>query len=140
MLMGASAELSIQVPDELAALPSVRSALRAWLEDVGVEGQAADDIVLASWEACANAVEHPLHPGHHEVLLDARASRSRVCVSVHDSGCWRGPTSRPYRGLGLEIVNALMDDVSIRRARDGTVVRMCREVESGPGPGPGPGP
>lgn len=132
--MGASVELSIQVPDELAALPSVRTALRAWLEDVGVAGQAADDIVLASWEACANAVEHPLHPGHHELLLDARASRLRVCVTVHDAGCWREPTSRPYRGLGLEIVNALMDDVSIRRVRDGTVVHMCRELEPRPAP------
>jgi anti-sigma regulatory factor (Ser/Thr protein kinase) len=123
-------ELSLHLTDDPQALPQVRRALREWLHEVGVAGDVADDIVLASWEACANAVEHPLEPAEHEVVVDARVRSSQVCVDVRDAGRWRRREARPYRGLGLTIVNALMDEVSIRRGgRSGTVVHMCRALD-----------
>jgi anti-sigma regulatory factor (Ser/Thr protein kinase) len=122
-------ELSLHLPDDSRALPRVRRALRTWLDDVGVGGEVADDIVLASWEACANAVEHPLQPVRHEVVVDARMSPSRVCIDVRDAGRWRRRRARAYRGLGLTIVNALMDEVSISSGRRGTVVHMCRALD-----------
>ena len=52
--------LSLTIPDRLDALDALRRALRCWLDRAGVERETAEDVVLATWEVCANAVEHPL--------------------------------------------------------------------------------
>jgi anti-sigma regulatory factor (Ser/Thr protein kinase) len=136
--MTASPVLSMRFAADIGALPSVRTAMRRWLESLGVRGPAADDIVLASWEACANAVEHPLEAAEQlkaaerDVSIDAKADGSHVLVLVRDAGSWRQEATRPYRGLGLTLVSAVMDNVKIIRGEDGTIVRMCRCVERGP--------
>jgi len=132
--MNASPVLSMRFAADLGALPSVRRAMRRWLESLGVVGPAADDIVLASWEACANAVEHPLDAAERDLCIDARAGSSLVCVLVRDAGSWRERAAPPYRGLGLTLVNAVMDDVAIIHGEEGTIVRMCRCLERGPRP------
>jgi anti-sigma regulatory factor (Ser/Thr protein kinase) len=106
----------------------VRSALRRWLRRAGVDEAASADVVVAVWEACANAVEHPLRPRARELVVEADALASTVSVAVRDSGHWRPPEERPDRGLGLTLVSGLMDDVLIERRPQGTEVRMVRAV------------
>ena len=129
--MSISTHLSLRLPADADSLPVVRRELRSWLARAGVEGTPADDIVLASWEACANAVEHPVEPdATGEIDVEASLSAERVCVQVRDTGRWRERRAhRAHRGLGLQLVRALMHDVSIQPQERGTEVRMCRSLE-----------
>lgn len=127
--MARACQLVVVVPAEARALPMIRSAIRGWLGVVGVDGMAAADVVVATWEACANAVEHPVDRTTPELVVEAAADDERVCVSVVDSGHWRPPgRSGPLRGHGLTLVFGLMDDVLVERRADGTEVRMVRHV------------
>jgi anti-sigma regulatory factor (Ser/Thr protein kinase) len=127
--MDGASHLSFVVPAEPRALPMIRGAVRGWLSLLGVERMAAADIVVATWEVCANAIEHPVDRATRELVVEAEAEPGCVRVSVVDSGRWRPPgRSGPSRGLGLTIVSGLMDDVLVERRGRGTEVRMVRNV------------
>ena len=105
----------------------MRTDLRRWLGRVGVPGGVAEDIVLAAWELCANAIEHPAQPDPSEVTLDAEAYTHGVRVTVHDAGVWNGHRlTRAKRGLGLRIVEGLVDRLAVRRGFEGTEVMLFR--------------
>jgi anti-sigma regulatory factor (Ser/Thr protein kinase) len=117
------------MPDDLGALAGMRRELRAWLSDRGVEPETAEDVVLAAWEVCANAIEHPVDRLYHEVTLVATADPSGVRVVVEDSGVWREHTvPRPDRGLGLRIANAMVDRMAIVCRPPGTEVVLWRST------------
>ena len=60
--MESNSTFSYTMPDRLDALSELRTELRAWLAGTGVDRETAEDVVLAAWEVCANAVEHPVRP------------------------------------------------------------------------------
>ena len=118
---------SYTIPDRLDALRELRAALRSWLVGAGVDEDAAEDVVLAAWEVCANAVEHPVDREGAGVTLMASATPVGVRVAVHDTGSWRERNmQRRDRGLGLRLAQAMMDRISILRGRPGTEVGMWR--------------
>ena len=80
---------SYTMPDRLEALSGLRTELRAWLSRSGVDRETAEDVVLAAWEVCANAVEHPVDRRHHDVTLVATAGATGLCIVVEDTGSWR---------------------------------------------------
>ena len=116
------------MPDRLEALPGLRTELRAWLSRSGVDCDTTEDVVFAAWEVCANAVEHPVDPKHHDVTLVATVGSSGVCVVVEDSGSWRDGVPRPGRGLGLRLARAMVDRMSIVRQSPGTEVVLWRST------------
>jgi len=116
---------SLLMERSLAQLPELRSGLRSWLIEADVAGETTEDIVLACWEAAANAVEHPLNPSG--VRIDVERHRDRIVVSVADTGLWQvRAVPRFERGLGLRLVSALMDEVQVVPTREGTRVLMWR--------------
>ena len=123
-------ELRLTLPAEPEALQTAREELRAWLEHGGVGRDDAHDIVLATWEACANAVEHPEEPIASEFRLEALRQGDRVRVTVSDAGQWRPPSERQERGLGLLLMRNLMESVEVTPAPTGTVVLMERHLKS----------
>ena len=50
--------LHVRIPSDVGALDVVRDALRVWLAGASLDRTDAEDVVLATWEACANAIEH----------------------------------------------------------------------------------
>jgi anti-sigma regulatory factor (Ser/Thr protein kinase) len=123
-----SHRLSLTTPATTAALPTVRSDLRRWLDDAEVDEPIAADVVLAVWEVCANAVEHAVDPRSPTLVVDAAITSRSIRVRVRNSGGWRAPVRRATRGLGLPLVRAMMDDVRIRTEIQGTEVRMVRSL------------
>ena len=119
---------SYTVPGELEALPKLRAALRAWLAGVGVDAAAREDVVLAAWEICANAVEHPTDREAAEVTVDGWASPQGVRIAVRDRGSWRTAVRRPGRGLGLRLARAMTDRLLILTNGAGTDVVMWRST------------
>ena len=126
--MGHAATFDRSIAPHLDQLPVVRSELRCWLGGLHVPSNVAEDIVLAAWELCANAIEHPGQT-ERNVTLEGRALPRGIRVSVRDPGTWTGKAfSRPNRGLGLRIVEGLVDRLAIRRGFGETEIVLFRST------------
>ena len=119
-------ELVRSFPAQPAALAEMRSSLRDWLSRCRIPDGIAEDLVLASSEACANAVEHAEDPT--EAVFDLRAEKigDDIVVSVRDYGRWREPRERSDRGFGLKLMAGMVDAVEITRLASGTEVQLRR--------------
>jgi anti-sigma regulatory factor (Ser/Thr protein kinase) len=93
------------------------------------------DVVLAVWEACANAIEHAVDPAGDSLEVRAELSDSVLRVSVEDTGSWSPPTERADRGLGLRLMHAAMSSVEITRGADGTRVMLEKSLAGAADPG-----
>jgi anti-sigma regulatory factor (Ser/Thr protein kinase) len=118
---------SIRLPAEPVQLSVIRSMLRTWLSELGVSESVTYDILVASGEACANAIEHAygLRPG--EIQVDVSRSDHRLTVSVKDQGSWRDARGE-NRGRGLPIMNKLASAVDVLRTNEGTDVRLTWDL------------
>jgi serine phosphatase RsbU (regulator of sigma subunit)/anti-sigma regulatory factor (Ser/Thr protein kinase) len=115
--------LHLRVPAELDSLAFVRDALRSWLDPAPLPTEDAQDVVLAAWEACANAIEHAASPSEAFVEISAELDDSRVRVRIADTGRWVPPVDRSHRGLGLRLMRATTD-VSLDTGDGGTSVEI----------------
>jgi PAS domain S-box-containing protein len=120
-------QVDLGAVDDLAAS---RTALRSWLDRVGVPTDQALDVLIAAGEALANAIEH----GHREtpgpVSLRAVALADSLLLTVADAGSWKEPDEQPSlnRGRGLALMRALMHDVTIDTRTSGTTVHMHARI------------
>ena len=128
--MSVSDQFCLAIPATSGALPTARTALRRWLSQSGVDPKTAAEVLVAVWEACANAIEHPVQPTSAQVVVRGDAGEETLSVSVRDSGRWQPRRRSATRGFGLTLVNGLMDDVLIERRPDGTEVRMIRRLRA----------
>jgi serine phosphatase RsbU (regulator of sigma subunit) len=119
-----STRLELELPAEPEAVSTARHRLEHWLAETG-EGH--DDVLaikLALSEACANAVEHAYGPGQgHTFQLLVERLDGEVVIEVSDFGHWRAARGS-RRGLGLGMIEQLMDSVNVKRTSSGTTVRM----------------
>jgi len=116
----------------LPALPrelqTMRSALRRWLEDIGLAEQAREDVVTACGEICANAMAHAYAPAGGTVVLEASKQAGGLRVVVRDAGRWRPPQDGD-RGRGIAIARAIMNCVEIDPGPAGTTVTMWKDLD-----------
>jgi anti-sigma regulatory factor (Ser/Thr protein kinase) len=126
------APLELAVPAQRDSLPRIRRELARWLDTAAVSELDARDIVLAAWEAGANAIEHAGTGGDSLVCIEAELSGDRVRIGVRDAGRWKEPQPRQDRGLGLRLIEALMATVDIDRSSDGTRIMMERPLTREP--------
>jgi serine phosphatase RsbU (regulator of sigma subunit)/anti-sigma regulatory factor (Ser/Thr protein kinase)/transcriptional regulator with GAF, ATPase, and Fis domain len=129
--------LEVRVPGDLGALNLIRDTLRVWLEGVPAARAESEEIVLAVWEACANAIEHAHDPASEVVKLTAAVDDSTVRVVVEDTGGWKPPTETPGRGLGLRLIRSLMSSVDVATGDDGTRVTLEKALAGAGEPQPG---
>ena len=111
-------------------LRPMRRRLAAWLGGLHLPGETVMDIVTATDEACANAIEHGADCDPSEqVAVEAHVALDRVVVLVSGPGAWRHVPSGPHRGRGLLIMRGLMDEVLIRRDPDRSTVRLVKVLD-----------
>jgi anti-sigma regulatory factor (Ser/Thr protein kinase) len=121
--------LRITMPAERSVLGSFRRALGLWLKQCAVGDEESREIILASNEALANAIEHAYGPADGSVQMNAEFSEHEVSITVRDFGSWREPRGE-NRGRGLTLIEAVMDSVTVtKRPQEGTEVRMVRKVK-----------
>ncbi|HEX6458380.1 MAG TPA: SpoIIE family protein phosphatase [Thermoleophilaceae bacterium] len=113
-------------PSELSRL---RRMLRRWLRATEATAQEIYDITIACGEASANAIEHAYGARPASFEVEGVLEGDTVTVWVRDSGSWRAPRGK-HRGRGLNLIDALMEDVRIERGKHGTEVRMRRRIGS----------
>jgi serine phosphatase RsbU (regulator of sigma subunit)/anti-sigma regulatory factor (Ser/Thr protein kinase) len=119
-----SGALQIHLPAEPASVPVARHRVERWLAETGEGRDDVFAIALAVSEACANAVEHAYGPEYdHTFRLRAERTSGEVAIEVSDSGRWRTPRGS-QRGLGLGMIEQLMDAVDVEPTSAGTTVRM----------------
>jgi serine phosphatase RsbU (regulator of sigma subunit)/anti-sigma regulatory factor (Ser/Thr protein kinase) len=128
LLAVAPEQLDLRVPSDVEALALVRDSLRIWLQGTPATPADAHDLVLAAWEACANAVEHAREPAGEHVCIQANLIDGAVRIVVEDSGSWAQPAKRSDRGLGLRLMHSLMSSVDIARDEAGTRVTLEKEL------------
>lgn len=107
----------------------MRHALSSFLTALKIPEDRQIDIVTASGEALANAVEHA-YPESDVGGVELNALMDRpdsVTVEVIDRGAYVEPRERANRGFGLRIVRAVAESVEIDTA-DGTAIRMTFHV------------
>lgn len=126
------APLTLTLPVDTESLKTMRIELERWLDEASVPDHDARDVVLASWEAGANAIEHAQAPEGSSFHLDAVLAGDRIRVEVADEGRWREPSPRENRGLGLRLIEALMTSVDVDRGESGTRVVMERPLSREP--------
>jgi len=117
-------------PTELSRL---RRLLMRWLRLTQATAQEIYDITIAAGEACANAIEHAYGARTARFDVEGAVKDGFLCLSVRDYGSWRAPRGE-HRGRGLQLIEALMEDVEIVRGDRGTEVRMRRRLSALEGP------
>lgn len=115
------------MPAEPAELARMRRALAAWLRGVGVGPAEVNDLVLASAEACSNAIRHAYGPSAGTVEVEAYRDDGAIELVVRDFGRWRQRRG-PGGGRGLALIEALTPSMHIERGESGTVVTMRRTI------------
>jgi anti-sigma regulatory factor (Ser/Thr protein kinase) len=120
-------QLSLTIPADPERLGSVRRNLGRWLSGHQVPKEDADNMILASSEACANSIEHAYGPGEGSVDIDAEVHDGEITIVVRDRGRWKAPRNGD-RGRGLVFIQACMDSYTLTRGDTGTEVRMHRRV------------
>lgn len=106
----------------------IRGELREWLERSVVPAEVVADVLIATNEAVANAIEHGSLDGNAAIRLRAERVDGRVRIEVVDAGSSAVGTPDPDRGRGMAMMRAVMDVVELRPSPTGTTVRMERTL------------
>ena len=123
----ASLYLRVQALPEYASL--LRRRIRMWLAEAGANKVEIFEVLLASTEAFSNAVEHAQKPTRPVVEIRGSITDHAVSISIRDYGTWaNGQTRKNGGGMGLPIIERLMDAVHVERLLDGTTVTMRRRL------------
>jgi anti-sigma regulatory factor (Ser/Thr protein kinase) len=125
------APLAMEFTADVNHLGPSRSALRSWLGQAGVEPDQIYDVLIATGEAVANAIEH----GHRDrpegtVSVRATAAVDRLQVTVTDTGTWKASNTvaNVNRGRGIILMRGLMEDFTIHSDDAGTTVHMNTRI------------
>lgn len=113
------------VADRATAL---RVALGEWLTSLDVSPERIYDVVLATYEAMANTVEHAYSrdagPGTLDLHAQCVPSTGWIEVTISDRGAWAVHAPDSTRGRGVPLMHALADSTAVTSDHDGTTVRM----------------
>jgi PAS domain S-box-containing protein len=134
-----SAELSerfrIELGSDPGELAAMRSLMRRWLRHGNGSETDIAEILTATGEAAANAIEHGgSMTGGAPFEVAGVLEGDEVEITVRDRGQWRQGT-RSEGGRGIVLMRALMDSVELDPGPDGTTVTMRRRLGA-PAPPP----
>ena len=118
-------EFQTRVPPDLAQLAPLRHSLSDWLQSAGVPEPPRENVLLATHEATANAIEHA--QTSEPVVIWAQVSDAAVTIEVRDRGPWK--TTDEFdeeRGRGLPLIATLVSEVKIEASAHGTTLRLVQ--------------
>ena len=130
--------VSLVIPAQAEYIALGRLALTGLLRARAVEPEVIADVKLALTEACSNSIRHAYADGRRgEVEIRYELADSSLAVEVWDEGAGfdsnrldSDPPELDEGGLGIAIIRALTDDLSIgRRAGEtGYCVRFTKSL------------
>ncbi len=126
-------------PSAYRSAVEARHAVADFAIDCGFDLADTGDIALAVGEAFNNAAEHG-HRDAGQILLRCSFDGVDLAVTVADSGCGfdvrhvdraRGDRGKSDRGLGIFLMQTLMDSVEYDGSGTGTTVRLVKRRQRG---------
>ena len=112
---------------DIPALPAFVGVARAVVSTVastveGLDDDRLDDLRLAVSEACTNAVEG--HDGDQRVVLRCLLDDEVFDVTIFDAGDALSAETIAEHGWGLQLITALVDDVTFLKEDGATGVTL----------------
>jgi serine/threonine-protein kinase RsbW len=141
----ARADLALLVPSETAFLALIKELTKRMAEAAGFEEGVPDRVALAVDEAATNVIEHAYHGASDrsfEVRYEDRANEFQV--EVVDTGAMVDPramprvdlgryvTERRTGGLGVHLMEKIMDSVTFQRSARRNVCRLVKRKDGAP--------
>ncbi|GAB3070558.1 ATP-binding protein [Micromonospora schwarzwaldensis] len=126
--------LTIDLPADPGRLAPTRERLRGWLHAHGIGEWDVETVLIATGEACANAIEHGYRFAPEGITtLRVELRDDRLEIEVRDRGVWRPADSGDDsdRGRGRLIMARVMDEATIVGTPEGTCVRLVKRLTGG---------
>ena len=131
--------LVLTVPSETSFLGLIREVTRKMAETAGFDEGTADQLALAVDEAATNVIEHAYRgAADREVEIRVEDRGREFQVEVLDSGATVDPRTVPdvdlrryvserrTGGLGMHLMEKIMDSVTFRRSAGRNVCRLVK--------------
>lgn len=135
---GSSASVvSLVIPAKAEYIALGRLALTGLLRSQAVEPEVVADVKLALTEACSNSIRHAYADGRAgQVEIRYELAGDELVIEVWDEGDGfdpdrlAGPDELDEGGLGIAIIRAVTDELSIgpREAGDGFRLRFVKHL------------
>ena len=132
-VQGPEVLLRRRFPARPEQMREIRSLLRTALDDAGVEAAVRDRLVLAVDEACCNVIRHAYGPEHlGDIDLRVTCDGGKLEFRLLDSAPVVDPQSvcpKPLGecrsgGLGVALIDTVMDDWTLQQRQDGCGNRL----------------
>jgi serine/threonine-protein kinase RsbW len=113
--------------------PQARAIVREAASELQLDGEVTWELMLATTEAFANAVEHGSPCDPRGIFLRVESAADAIGVEVCDGGgivpgAWRSPKPPKEGGRGLPIMAAVMDRFEFRPGEGLTRVRFEKRL------------
>jgi anti-sigma regulatory factor (Ser/Thr protein kinase) len=122
--------IDLVLPADSESLAPMRRALARWLKAAGADHSEAYEVLVATGEACANAIAHAYPAGDASFELSGSRARDGLQIQVRDRGRWRAPRGE-LRRRGLTLMETLMDEMELDKSENGTTVTLRRRLRGG---------
>lgn len=141
--MSAPADRHLQLTSDARQLGPIRDEIRDWVAAHGWNDMRIADVVLASDEALTNVIRHGYHnePGHaiDVWLRSVHNSEAGIEIEIRDFGrqvpldsiCGRDLDEPRPGGLGVHLIQSLMDEVVYSHAEGGGMRLVMRKFSRG---------
>jgi serine/threonine-protein kinase RsbW len=120
------------LPAAPASAPEARALVRAAASQLRLDGLTTWELMLATTEAVANAIEHGEPRDPRGIFLRLEAVDGSFEVEVRNWGCFAGKTgsAKPDQqgGRGMPIIAAIMDSLEVLRGTGATRVRFEKRL------------
>jgi serine/threonine-protein kinase RsbW len=120
------------LPAAPASAPAARALVRAAASELRLDGSTTWDLMLATTEAVANAVEHGRPCDPRGIYLGLETRDGTIGVEVRDCGCFpaepRSQKPDQQGGRGMPIIATIMDKLEVAPASDTTRVRFEKRL------------
>ena len=112
---------------EAGKLVIIRRLMERWLIGKGLDDDLIYDVVAATGEAAANAIEHAYGPDGGSLTVLGHVDGGRLTMRIKDGGSWR-PSRGHERGRGLLIMKGLVDEMTVTPSAGGTSVELMWDL------------
>jgi anti-sigma regulatory factor (Ser/Thr protein kinase) len=122
----------LYLPAVPASAPAARALVREAAAMLGLDGRSTWELMLATTEAVANAIEHgePCPSGEDCIGLTLEQFDAELSVEVHDCGSFNSaPAPLDHlsaRGRGIPLMAAVVDRLELHPADGSTRVRFTK--------------
>ncbi|MHC4211484.1 MAG: ATP-binding SpoIIE family protein phosphatase, partial [Planctomycetota bacterium] len=133
----------IAVPNQLASIDAVNSRFNEFADDAGMPDDIRRRVNMAFDELLNNIISYAFEDeNEHEIEVRVNLERQRLVIEVLDDGRPFNPFSqespdttlpleaRRVGGLGIHLVQKVMDEVSYERRIDKNLVKLVKRLET----------